>query len=157
MDMRRDWPLLTAYQRFESVVAFVLTLVIAAVIAVALYLLIISVASTLVLRTLNPLDHTVFQVVFGDIMTVLIALEFNHTLQYVITRQFGPGQDRDPDCAPGAGEKGDRHRPVRNRARNGRRAWSSRPVSRRNIPADTRWTRRQRQHGGEPTPRRCVK
>ena len=31
MDMRRDWPLLTAYQRFESVVAFVLTVVIAAV------------------------------------------------------------------------------------------------------------------------------
>ena len=58
VEMRRDWPLLTAYQRFESVVAFVLTVVIAAVIAVALYRLIISVASTLVLRTLNPLDHT---------------------------------------------------------------------------------------------------
>ena len=94
VDMRRDWPLLTAYQRFESVVAFVLTVVIAAVIAVALYRLIISVASTLVLRTLNPLDHTVFQVVFGDIMTVLIALEFNHTLQYVITRQLGIIQAR---------------------------------------------------------------
>jgi len=29
----------------------------------------------------------VFQTVFGEIMTLLIALEFNHTLQYVVTRQ----------------------------------------------------------------------
>ena len=36
---------------------------------------------------MNPLDHKVFQNVFGEIMTVLIALEFNHTLQYVVTRQ----------------------------------------------------------------------
>jgi uncharacterized membrane protein (DUF373 family) len=29
----------------------------------------------------------VFQEVFGEIMTLLIALEFNHTLQYVVTRR----------------------------------------------------------------------
>jgi len=28
-----------------------------------------------------------FQTVFAEIMTLLIALEFNHTLQYVVTRQ----------------------------------------------------------------------
>jgi uncharacterized membrane protein (DUF373 family) len=38
---------------------------------------------------MNPLEHSVFQQVFGEIMTVLIALEFNHTLQYVITRERG--------------------------------------------------------------------
>jgi Phosphate-starvation-inducible E family len=43
--------------------------------------LVVSVIDALVLRTLNPLDHTVFQHVFGHIMTVLIALEFNHSLQ----------------------------------------------------------------------------
>src|SRR6266850_3645068 len=94
IDVRRDWGLLTVYQRFETTVAFVLTFVIAAVIVVALWRLIISVADTLVMRSLNPLDHTVFQVVFGDIMTVLIALEFNHTLQYVITRERGIIQAR---------------------------------------------------------------
>jgi uncharacterized membrane protein (DUF373 family) len=31
----------------------------------------------------------VFQYVFGEILTVLIALEFNHTLQYSITRERG--------------------------------------------------------------------
>jgi hypothetical protein len=41
----------------------------------------------LVFDTLNPLDHRVFQSVFGEILTLLIALEFNHTLQYVVTRQ----------------------------------------------------------------------
>ena len=34
-------------------------------------------------------EHGVFQAVFGEILTVLIALEFNHTLQYVITRERG--------------------------------------------------------------------
>jgi uncharacterized membrane protein (DUF373 family) len=63
--------------------------VIAAVILVALYRLVIGVIDTLVLRALNPLEHSVFQQVFGDILTVLIALEFNHTIQVVITRGRG--------------------------------------------------------------------
>jgi hypothetical protein len=49
------------YQRFETTVALLLTMVISAVILVALYRLVVSVIDTLVLRTLNPLDHTVFQ------------------------------------------------------------------------------------------------
>jgi uncharacterized membrane protein (DUF373 family) len=88
-EIRRDWPFLSLYQRFEAFVAFVLTLVISAVILVALYRLIVSVIETLVLRSLNPLEHEVFQSVFGEILTVLIALEFNHTLQYVIARERG--------------------------------------------------------------------
>jgi len=59
-----------------------------------MYRLIVSVVDTLVLRSMNPLDHTVFQLVFGEIMTVLIALEFNHTLQYVVTRERGIIQAR---------------------------------------------------------------
>jgi len=47
------------------------------------------VVDTLLLQTLNPLEHAVFQRVFGEIMTLLIALEFNHTMQYVITRERG--------------------------------------------------------------------
>ena len=64
-------------------------MVIAAVVVVALYRLVVGVIDTLVLRALNPLDHAVFQRVFGDILTVLIALEFNHTLQVVLTRERG--------------------------------------------------------------------
>jgi uncharacterized membrane protein (DUF373 family) len=88
-ELRRDWSLLSVYQRFESSIAFALTFVIGAVIVVALYRLIISVVEALVLKSLNPLDHSVFQRVFGEIMTLLIALEFNHTLHYVITGERG--------------------------------------------------------------------
>lgn len=81
-----QWGILTWYQRFESIVAFVLTVVIALIVLVALYRLCMSVVNALVFRAVDPLDHEVFQVVFGEIMTLLIALEFNHTLQYVVTR-----------------------------------------------------------------------
>ena len=93
-DFRRDWGLLTFYQRFEAAIALVLTLLVALVVAVALYRLTVSVVQTLVLQSLNPLEHGVFQTVFGQIMTVLIALEFNHTLQHVITRKRGIIQAR---------------------------------------------------------------
>lgn len=82
-----QWPALTVYQRFESVIAFTLTLIIALVILVALYRLIVEVVGGLVFGILNPLEHKDFQTVFGEIMTVLIALEFNHTLQYVVRRE----------------------------------------------------------------------
>jgi len=82
-----QWPALTFYQRFESVIAFALTLIISLVILVALYRLIVEVVGGLVLGALNPLEHKVFQTVFGEIMTVLIALEFNHTVRYVVTRE----------------------------------------------------------------------
>jgi uncharacterized membrane protein (DUF373 family) len=89
MFVHRGWAVLSIYRRFEASIAFLLQFVIGAVIVVALYRLIASVVDTLVLRTLNPLDHTVFQQVFGEIMTLLIALEFNHTLHYVITGERG--------------------------------------------------------------------
>ena len=43
--------------------------------------------SGLLLGAMNPLDYEVFQAVFGQILTLLIALEFNHTLQYVVARE----------------------------------------------------------------------
>lgn len=81
------WSTQTFYQRFESVVAFILTLLIILVIIVALFRLLVGVVGGLVFGALNPLEYAVFQMVFGEIMTLLIALEFNHTLQYVVTRQ----------------------------------------------------------------------
>jgi uncharacterized membrane protein (DUF373 family) len=92
--MRRDWGVLTFYQRFESVVGLLLTLSVAVVIVLALFRLCGEVVSVLILDALNPLDHAIFQRVFGNIMTLLIALEFNHTLQYVIARELGIIQAR---------------------------------------------------------------
>jgi uncharacterized membrane protein (DUF373 family) len=85
--LRSDWAVQSYYQRFESLVAFVLTLIISVIILVALYRLCATVITGLLLGVLDPLDNEVFQLVFGEILTLLIALEFNHTLQYVVTRE----------------------------------------------------------------------
>ncbi|HZP88494.1 MAG TPA: phosphate-starvation-inducible PsiE family protein [Burkholderiales bacterium] len=81
------WSSITPYQRFESAAALVITLLVSLVVVVAIFRLFVGVFVGLVFGALDPLDHRVFQGVFGEIMTVLIALEFNHTLQYVVTRQ----------------------------------------------------------------------
>lgn len=93
-EIRYDWPALSVYERFEAFVALFLTVIISAVIVVAIGRLLVHVVDTLVLQSLNPLEHGVFQSVFGEILTVLIALEFNHTLQIVITHERGIIQAR---------------------------------------------------------------
>jgi uncharacterized membrane protein (DUF373 family) len=85
--LRVEWSVLSYYQRFEGLVALVLTLVVALIIVVALFRLTYGVVTGLLLGVLNPLDHGIFQSVFGEILTLLIALEFNHTLQFVVNRQ----------------------------------------------------------------------
>jgi uncharacterized membrane protein (DUF373 family) len=85
--LQTQWAVLSYYQRFEGFVALVLTLVIGLVILVALFRLTFSVVTGLLLGVLDPLDPAVFQTVFGEILTLLIALEFNHTLQYVVKRE----------------------------------------------------------------------
>ncbi|MTI64483.1 phosphate-starvation-inducible PsiE family protein [Methylophaga sp.] len=82
-----QWAIMTFYQRFETIMALVLTCIVTFVVLVAMYRLTVDVISELILKAHNPLQYVVFQRVFGEIMTVLIALEFNHTLQYVVTRQ----------------------------------------------------------------------
>jgi uncharacterized membrane protein (DUF373 family) len=85
--LRAQWTVLSYYQRFEGLVALVLTLVIALIILVALFRLTYGVVTGLLLGALDPLDHGIFQSVFGEILTLLIALEFNHSLQYVVKRE----------------------------------------------------------------------
>jgi uncharacterized membrane protein (DUF373 family) len=92
--IRREWTVLTLHQRFEAAIALVLTFVIWGVVLVALYRLGVSVVETLILKALNPLDHAVFQAIFGQIMTLLIALEFNHTLQFAVAGERGIIQAR---------------------------------------------------------------
>ena len=85
--LRSEWVILSNYQRFEGLVALVLTIVIALIILVALFRLTYGVMTGLLWGVLDPLDHEIFQTVFGEILTLLIALEFNHTLQFVVSRQ----------------------------------------------------------------------
>lgn len=85
--MRSQWRLMTVYERFEQVVAITLSGVIALVIVISLIQLIRLVFTLLVMDALNPLDHKVFQLVFGAIMTLLIAMEFKHSIVKVALRK----------------------------------------------------------------------
>jgi uncharacterized membrane protein (DUF373 family) len=84
--LRDDWGLMSIYQRFESIVAMMLTVVIGLVIVISLYHLGKQVIVGLVIGMLDPLDQNVFAAIFGEVLTVMIALEFNHTIQFVVQR-----------------------------------------------------------------------
>lgn len=83
----KQWPLMTFYDRFELVVAVVLSLIVTLIISLALLQLIVRVVPLLITGSLNPLDHSVFQSLFGMIMTVLIAMEFKHSIIRVAQRK----------------------------------------------------------------------
>jgi len=78
---------MTVYERFEQFVAITLSGVIALVIVISLIQLIRLVFTLLVMDALNPLDHKVFQLVFGATMTLLIAMEFKHSIVKVALRK----------------------------------------------------------------------
>ncbi|USD21239.1 phosphate-starvation-inducible PsiE family protein [Microbulbifer variabilis] len=75
------------YRKFESFIALLLTFIIIVIVIIAISRLAYSVYSMLLIGMKDPLDHKVFQTIFGEIITLLIALEFSHTLQYVVTKQ----------------------------------------------------------------------
>lgn len=81
---KQNWFTLTLYQRFEQVAALALTLLISVIIVVAIGELTREIVLLLSSGLLDPLDQAVFQMIFGQIMTVLIALEFNHSIIKVV-------------------------------------------------------------------------
>jgi uncharacterized membrane protein (DUF373 family) len=86
-ELRRYWRVMTFYERFEQLVALILSAVIAVVIILAVIELIEIVALILINEPLNPLQSDAFQLVFGMIMTLLIALEFKHSIVKVALRR----------------------------------------------------------------------
>lgn len=78
---------MTVYERFEQLVALVLTGLIAVIIVVALVELLKEVLRTVVAGSMDPLDHGLFQTLFGQILTLLIALEFKHSILKVVARK----------------------------------------------------------------------
>ncbi|MGE6582410.1 phosphate-starvation-inducible PsiE family protein [Vreelandella aquamarina] len=86
-EIRSQWRLMTFYERFEQVVALALSAVIAVIIVASLIQLIRLVFTLLVMDALNPTDHEAFQLVFGATMTLLIAMEFKHSIVKVALRK----------------------------------------------------------------------
>jgi len=78
---------LNLYERFESAVVIVLTLLIIAVVLEATWRLAGVVATMLFTNEIHPANQAVFQTIFGMIFTVIIALEFKRSLLVVLERQ----------------------------------------------------------------------
>jgi uncharacterized membrane protein (DUF373 family) len=81
-----EWDAMSLYARFEQIVTWILTLFIGVIVSVALFRLVVTVCQLLLWGALNPLSHDEFQVIFGMIMTLLIAMEFNHSILQTMER-----------------------------------------------------------------------
>lgn len=85
--MQHGWNLMTVYERFEQGIALILTGLIAVVIVMATLELAKEIFKLILADRMNPLDHRLFQTLFGQVMTVLIALEFKHSILRVVARK----------------------------------------------------------------------
>jgi uncharacterized membrane protein (DUF373 family) len=83
-DARAQWQTLSLYEKFEQGIISIITLLIAAIVAVATWQLVLHVAVLVGSHLLIPVNFEVFQSVFGMIFTVLIALEFRHSMLVVV-------------------------------------------------------------------------
>jgi uncharacterized membrane protein (DUF373 family) len=86
-DARRRFDLLNFYGKFEQIVIFILTVLISIFVVFAVWTLALKVFQSIAFSTLDPTDYSVFQAVFGAILTVIIALEFKRSLLISVERQ----------------------------------------------------------------------
>jgi uncharacterized membrane protein (DUF373 family) len=85
--LNEAWRLLSLYEKFEQIVAIVLVLLISVVIVEALYHLAANVVTILMQDSADPSNPSTFQALFGMIMTLLIAMEFKHSILRVVAGQ----------------------------------------------------------------------
>jgi uncharacterized membrane protein (DUF373 family) len=86
---REQWSAMTLYEKFEQTVIFVLSVIIAAIVVASVWALMREVVNKFVLGAFDTLDYATFQVVFGMIFTVVIALEFKRSLLVATERTCG--------------------------------------------------------------------
>ena len=86
-ETRRRFDMLSFYEKFEHVVIFILTVLIALFVVFAVWNLALKLFQSIASSSLDPTDYTVFQSVFGAILTVIIALEFKRSLLVSTERQ----------------------------------------------------------------------
>lgn len=79
----------TVYQRFEHVVTSVVATLNAVMILAALWGLMVEVYHLAWRGTFDTLSHQAFQSVFGMMLTLLIALEFGHSIVHPNSRSGG--------------------------------------------------------------------
>jgi uncharacterized membrane protein (DUF373 family) len=93
-ETRNAWALLTAYERFEQAVSLVLTVLVSVLVIVTLLRLMYQICGLVLYKIIDPGQPEIFQAIFGMVMTVLIALELNHSILSVLERRHGIVQVR---------------------------------------------------------------
>lgn len=91
--LKRQWKDLSSYERFEQIVSRVVMLFISVVIVYSLVLVAIQLADHFRLGVAF-MDADVLKDVFGSILTILILIEFNHSIAFSITQRSGILQAR---------------------------------------------------------------
>src|SRR5258708_20971202 len=86
-EARQAWSSLTVYGRFEYCVVLILTVLIAIVVAAATWYLAINIGLLVFTGAFAATNQIVIQGIFGMIIIVIIALEFEHSLLVVLARQ----------------------------------------------------------------------
>jgi uncharacterized membrane protein (DUF373 family) len=87
LGMKAEFMPLSIYQRFERIVVYILTALIAIVVVEAVWNLVLKILFELVLKgDFDASNYAAFQSVFGTIFVVIIALEFKKSLLVVAER-----------------------------------------------------------------------
>jgi uncharacterized membrane protein (DUF373 family) len=86
-ETRTAWSTLTFYGRFEQVISLLLTVLISLVIVGAVLNLTFRIAILLLFGLIDPAEQALFHAIFGMVLTVLIALELNHSIVGVLERK----------------------------------------------------------------------
>jgi uncharacterized membrane protein (DUF373 family) len=86
-ETRAAWRTLTFYGRFEQVISLLLTVLVSLVIVGAVLNLTFRIAILLIFGLVDPAEQGLFHAIFGMVLTVLIALELNHSILGVLERK----------------------------------------------------------------------
>jgi uncharacterized membrane protein (DUF373 family) len=91
--LKQEWNDLTSYERFEQVVSRIVMAFVAVVIVYSIILVAYDIAKDF---SLGPqyMEQELLQDVFGSILTVLILLEFNHSIAVSLKQKTGIVQAR---------------------------------------------------------------
>jgi uncharacterized membrane protein (DUF373 family) len=91
--LKNEWSSYTLYERFEQVVSRLVMTLIALIIVYSLVLVSVTLFHQLTLDVAFP-DTTALKDVFGSILTILIMIEFNHSIALALTQRSGVLQAR---------------------------------------------------------------
>jgi uncharacterized membrane protein (DUF373 family) len=87
LDLQKRWVTFSIYEKFEHLIITLLTAIIATIVGAATWQLILHTFALVRSHLVDPRDSQVFQAVFGMVLTVLIAMEFKHSLLVVLHHQ----------------------------------------------------------------------